>query len=178
MRHSHHSEQLVLHPIERVFALFADPYNLPSLMPAWQRPRIAAATIVPPPPGLLSSPATTAAAGVGTHITLSFRPLLWAPLRLSWVAEITEFVWNDHFCDRQMRGPFAYWSHCHRLRAVNRSGIAVTLVADQVDYELPLGALGELAHRLFVRRQIERAFAYRQTRLAELLAVSSQEAAV
>jgi ligand-binding SRPBCC domain-containing protein len=174
MRHSYHSEQLLLHPIERVFAFFADPYNLPSLMPAWQHTRIAAVALAPPPRAARSGSATTVA-GVGTHITLSFRPLSWTPLRLSWRAEITEFVWNDHFCDRQLRGPFAYWDHCHRLRAVNRSGITATLVTDEVEYELPLGQLGELAHRLFVRRQIERSFAYRQNRLAELLAgVSSQ----
>ena len=44
-----------------------------------------------------------------------------------------------------------------------------TLIADAVDYELPLGALGTLAHVLFVRRTLERIFDYRRARVAELL---------
>jgi len=34
-------------------------------------------------------------------------------------------------------------------------------VGDQVDYALPLGRVGDLAHRLFVRRDVERIFDYR-----------------
>jgi hypothetical protein len=36
-----------------------------------------------------------------------------------------------------------------------------------VDYELPLGPLGTLAHLLFVRRQLDAIFAYRRQRCAE-----------
>jgi hypothetical protein len=34
-------------------------------------------------------------------------------------------------------------------------------VRDAVSYALPFGALGEVAHRLDVRRRLERIFAYR-----------------
>ena len=43
-----------------------------------------------------------------------------------------------------------------------------TLVTDRVDYALPFGFLGVLAHRLFVRRALKRIFDYRQQRLAEI----------
>ena len=40
---------------------------------------------------------------------------------------------------------------------------------DRVEYELPLGALGELAHRLVVRAKIEDIFTYRERVLPGLL---------
>src|SRR3954451_16784048 len=40
MRFSFTSEQWVPFPLARVFAFFADPLNLPRLMPAWQDARI------------------------------------------------------------------------------------------------------------------------------------------
>jgi ligand-binding SRPBCC domain-containing protein len=39
---------------------------------------------------------------------------------------------------------------------------------DRVEYELPLGPLGELAHLIFVRRRLEHIFAFRFKRLQEL----------
>ncbi len=43
------------------------------------------------------------------------------------------------------------------------------IVKDTVDYGLPLGLLGQLAHRLFVRRDLERVFAYRHEAVERLL---------
>jgi ligand-binding SRPBCC domain-containing protein len=53
---------------------------------------------------------------------------------------------------------------------VEGSGNAVCVVEDHVEYELPFGAMGTLAHRLFLRRQIERTFAYRQRQLEKIFA--------
>jgi ligand-binding SRPBCC domain-containing protein len=64
------------------------------------------------------------------------------PFRAKWVARITEFVWNSHFCDTQVRGPFSYFHHCHRVRAERRNGAIGTVVTDEIEYELPFGALG------------------------------------
>lgn len=168
--HSYHTEQLLLYPLERVFAFFADPNNLPSLMPAWQHARIEERSLVAPPAPPSTAPVPTAAAGAGSQIALSFRPLPYSPIRVRWQAEIAEFAWNHRFCDRQVRGPFAYWKHCHRVESVSRHGVNGTLIVDDVEYELPFGAAGELAHRLFLRRQIERTFAFRQAQLAKIFA--------
>jgi ligand-binding SRPBCC domain-containing protein len=176
MRLSYHTEQWLSHPAIRVFDFFANPANLPLLMPAWQRPRVERTSILPPPhrPGESGS-ATTAAAGVGTRFTFSFRPCPLSPVRIRWESEITEFSWNHHFCDLQVRGPFAYWKHCHYIRPLSWHGVNATLIADEIEYELPFSFLGALAHRLFVRRQIERTFAYRQSRLNNILTdVTSQ----
>ena len=168
MRFSYQTEQWLPYPLETVFAFFADPQNLPRLMPEWQKAKIDHANIVAPP--TTKEDGITAAAGVGSRITLSFLPFPAAQIRLKWEAEISEFSRNSHFCDRQIRGPFAYWKHCHRMRSVPSRGIELTLLTDEVEYEPPFGVLGRLAHRLFLRRQIERSFAERQARLAEILA--------
>jgi hypothetical protein len=42
-------------------------------------------------------------------------------------------------------------------------------VADRVEYRLPLGPLGEVAHPLMVRRTLDRIFDHRQERVATLL---------
>jgi hypothetical protein len=44
-----------------------------------------------------------------------------------------------------------------------------TLVHDHVRYALPFGPLGEVAHVLFVERDLARIFAFRQAAVARLL---------
>jgi ligand-binding SRPBCC domain-containing protein len=166
MRHNFQTEQWLPYPRERVFAFFADPANLPPLMPCWQHARVEEAEYVPPP---VLSTTTSFAAGEGSRITISFRPIPFFPLRLKWEAHIAEFRWNDFFCDEQRRGPFKYFRHCHRTREETREGIAGTVVTDAVEYELPLGLLGELANALAMKGQIRALFAYRQRILPVLL---------
>ncbi len=170
MRHTFEAEQWLPYPIEVVFAFFANPENLPRLMPGWQKARIEEATFAPPPPRPTGVPVVRGVfAGQGTRMTISFRPFPFSPIRVPWDAEIDQFVWNDHFCDTQLRGPFAFWHHCHRVSSETREGVAGTLLRDQLEYEMHFGSLGELAHRLFARRQIETIFAFRQQRTAALL---------
>ncbi len=102
-------------------------------------------------------------------MTISFRPLPLSPIRMKWDALIAEFEWNRHFCDEQIKGPFAYWRHCHRVSEEKRNGKEGTLVVDDLTYELPFGVLAEPIHSLFVRGQIEEIFAHRQRCLLELL---------
>ena len=172
MRHTFHAEQFLPWPIELVFAFFANPENLPRLMPGWQKARIEEASFAPPPPRPAGSRGPVlrgVVAGAGTQMTISFRPVPFSPIRVPWDAEITEFEWNDHFCDVQHRGPFAFWRHCHRLRAETRDGMAGTLLRDEVEYEMPLGPVGELMQRIGGDWQFRKMFAFRQKRTAELL---------
>ena len=172
MRHTFESMQWLPYPRERVFAFFANPENLPKLMPEWQKTRIESAALAPPPPYPKYTAAVqpSIAAGPGTSMTLTFRPFPLAPFRLAWDAEITEFVWNEHFCDVQHRGPFAFWRHCHQVSSKDRDGIDGTLVRDRVVYEMPLGRLGEIARRIAGAAQLRSIFHYRHKRTAELLA--------
>lgn len=175
MAHTFHAEQWLPFPLELVFAFFANPENLPRLMPAWQKARIEEASFAPPPPRPSGTPRLPGiVAGAGTRMTLSFRALPLVPIRLPWDAEISEFTWNDHFCDIQHRGPFKSWRHCHHLHAESRTSPNGTLqpgtrLTDQLEYALPLGPLGSLANLLFVRFQLRSTFRYRQQRTADLL---------
>jgi ligand-binding SRPBCC domain-containing protein len=176
MRYSYHSEQWLPHPVEIVFAFFANPRNLPRLMPPWQKAHIDEATLtpVPPRPPTNDPQVNRIAAGAESRITLSFRPFPYSPIRVRWQAEISDFAWNHHFCDTQIRGPFAFWNHCHTVTPESRTDgsgsiIEGTLLRDDVEYEMPLGKLGQLAQRLIIARQIRRTFAYRRTRTRDLL---------
>ncbi len=42
-------------------------------------------------------------------------------------------------------------------------------MGDRVRYALPFGVLGDLAHRAFVRRDLDRIFEFRARKIAELL---------
>jgi ligand-binding SRPBCC domain-containing protein len=137
-------------------------------MPSAQRARIDKLQLVPP-----ARPAPeqiqSRMAGLGSLISLSWRPLPPLPIRIRWLAEIIEFRVNDAFTDRQVRGPFRYWLHKHRVRAVgDRGGPGVTVLTDEIDYELPFGILGTLSH-YFVHHQLEKAFAYRREHIGAAL---------
>jgi ligand-binding SRPBCC domain-containing protein len=174
MRHTYHSEQWLPYPVDQVFAFFVNPENLPRLMPPWQKARIEEAAFTSPPPRPISfQPIRSIAAGPGTRIILSFRPFPYSPLRIPWEAEIDEFVWNSHFADLQLRGPFAYWHHRHTVASETRinEGISTpgTLLHDEVEYEPALGTLGEIANSFFIARQLRNIFAYRKLRTSTLL---------
>lgn len=161
MRHIFETDQWLPYPLPLVFAFFANPQNLPRLMPPWQQARIEDLNLIAPPPPPAGSPARLGT-GVGTTMVLSFRALPLLPLRLRWHTLIPEFVWNDHFCDEQPSGPFAYWRHCHSVREEMRDTEPGTVVHDHVEYAFPGGPFGDAANLLGGRAQIRSIFAFRQ----------------
>ena len=170
MRQRFETEQWLPFPRAVVFAFFANPANLPPLMPAWQRARIKEATMVPPPeppPGTRTMPASSAA-GSGTRLLITARMAPGVPLRLPWLALIEDFRWNESFCDVQVKGPFGYWRHCHSVRDEERAGQGGTVVRDAVEYALPLAPLSALVAPLG-RLAMRALFGYRQRRAAVLV---------
>lgn len=136
------TEQWLPFPRALVFAFFANPQNLPPLMPAWQHARIDDVTLVPPPPRPVETPSYgTPAAGNGTRLLITARMAPGLPLRLPWLALIKDFAWNERFCDVQLKGPFASWRHCHSVRDETRAGQPGAVVRDEVTYRLPLAAV-------------------------------------
>ena len=174
------ARQWVPFPVELVFAFFANPANLPHLMPPRLKTRVEDVRMFAPPPRpVAEDPARrflSVAAGAGTEILISFLPIAWAPRRLSWMARITEFAWNSHICDEQVRGPFAEFRHRHGIQPEVRGGVEGTLVSDEIDFALPWGLLGRIGG-LLVKRELKRTFAHRQRRLPEILAVANRQAA-
>jgi ligand-binding SRPBCC domain-containing protein len=137
-----------------VFAFFADPRNLARVTPPALRLR------------LLAEPAPMVAGSVYDFA------LAWLGVPLRWRAFIREFDPPYRFVDVQVRGPYARWEHRHRFLEAHGG----TWVEDRVTYRLPLGPLGHAAHALVVRRQLAALWAYRDRRLAELLAPVSSPA--
>jgi ligand-binding SRPBCC domain-containing protein len=162
-------EQWVPFPIERVFAFFSNPENLPRIMPASSGTKLITLKRKPAPPSPFGL-AGDNAAGIGSTIVTSFRVFPFLPLRARWIARITEFEWNHHFADVQDKGPFKSWHHRHEFSAESRGEVAGTLVRDVIDYEVGFDSLGEIANGLFIRRQMQAMFGQRQQTLPRLLA--------
>jgi ligand-binding SRPBCC domain-containing protein len=179
MTQSFETRQWVPFPVELVFAFFANPTNLPHLMPRKFEMRIEDARIQPPPPRPVHpDPARrfrSVAASVGSEILISFFPIPWVPRRVSWMTRITEFAWNSHFCDEQVRGPFTHFRHRHVIQAEERDGVEGTMVSDEIEFALPFGVLGRVAG-IVVRRKFAKSFAHRQKRLPEILAAAAEQA--
>ena len=86
---------------------------------------------------------------------------------MRWRTRIEAWEPPHRFVDVQLSGPYSLWEHTHEFEA---DGEEATLIRDRVRYALPLGPLGELAHRLFVRRDVERIFDFRREAVAARLA--------
>jgi len=80
------------------------------------------------------------------------------PLRVTWEALHRDFIRGVQFVDEQVRGPFARWTHTHRMSAL---GPGRSQLEDRVDYALPMGWLGRLLAGRATRRTLERMFTYR-----------------
>src|SRR5438270_9953493 len=130
MPHHLEFEQWVPFPLERVFAFFSNPENLPLIMPAASATKLVALNRVG---------AGGNTAGVGSTIVTSFRVFSFLPIRAQWIARITEFEKNHYFADVQDKGPFKSWHHRHELREETRESIKRTLVRDVIDYEVGFG---------------------------------------
>jgi ligand-binding SRPBCC domain-containing protein len=139
-------------PLDQVFPFFAEPRNLARITPPWLGFRIVT-------DGDLTM-------RQGLEISYRIHPL-GIPQR--WTSRIS--VWDppQRFVDEQLRGPYRDWHHLHEFREVAGG----TEIRDEVTYELPFGALGRIAHRLIVRRQLESIFDHRERVVRELLGASA-----
>jgi len=141
--HHFHAELWLQRPAAEIFGFFADAYNLQALTPAWVNFEI----LTPKPIQLRA----------GALIDYRLR-LHGLPVR--WQTEITAWAPPHRFVDEQKRGPYRLWIHEHRFTAQNGG----TLCTDQVRYAV---RGGELVNRLFVRRDVEKIFAFRRRKLEE-----------
>ena len=98
----------------------------------------------------------------GMIIDYNVSPLLGIPLK--WRTRIIQVDENKSFTDFQEKGPYKYWNHFHEFIA-NAEGV---LMKDTVDYELPFGFLGNMAHRVFVKKKLETIFDFRYDVLEKL----------
>ena len=78
-------------------------------------------------------------------------------IKVNWVTEITHVEEPHYFIDEQRFGPYALWHHQHHFKEV-KGGVEMT---DEVNYALPLGFMGRLAHWVFVEHEVNRIFDHR-----------------
>jgi len=135
------SELQLARPVSEVFPFFADARNLQALTPDWLNFEV----LTPGPVELR----------VGALIDYRLR-VHGLPLR--WRTHIKVWEPPRRFVDEQLRGPYRQWVHEHTFTERNGG----TLARDVVHYAVPGGAL---VNRLFVRRDVERIFAFRREQL-------------
>jgi len=128
-----------------VFAFFADPANLAVLTPPSVRVEIPAGG---PPVGR---------AGLEFEYRVRVRGF---PMR--WRGRFEVWESPQRFVDVQLSGPYRRWRHEHAFESLPGGG---TRVIDRVEYAVWGGGLVD---RWIVRPEMERMFAYRAKRLAEL----------
>tara|TARA_R110000744_G_scaffold113644_1_gene212808 strand:+ start:1675 stop:2172 length:498 start_codon:yes stop_codon:yes gene_type:complete len=81
-----------------------------------------------------------------------------------WVTEITHVNEGNYFVDEQRFGPYALWHHKHFINEI-AGGVEME---DVIDYKIPFGILGQLAHPLIVKKQLVEIFKYREQKLIKL----------
>jgi ligand-binding SRPBCC domain-containing protein len=130
-----------------VFAFFKDPHNLARITPPWLRFQVAHTT--------------DATVRRGTRIRYDIK---WFGLPMRWESLISEYRENERFSDEMLIGPYARWYHTHTFEQLD-GGVEMR---DRVEYALPLGPLGRVAHAVMVARQLRAIFDYREVRIREI----------
>ena len=80
------------------------------------------------------------------------------PFRMKWVALHRDYIPGRQFRDEQIQGPFRRWVHTHSFVDDGRNA---SWLIDHIEYDLPFGPLAELLAGWFVRRKLDRMFAWR-----------------
>jgi len=136
------TEQLLRTSMENAWAFFSDPANLSKITPSHLGFKI-----ISKHHGEKMYP--------GQIIEYKVKPVMGIPLY--WMTEITHVEEQKYFVDEQRFGPYSMWHHQHHFKST-KDGVLMT---DIVHYKLPLYFLGDLAHGLFVKKQLKQIFDFR-----------------
>ncbi|MDO8188100.1 SRPBCC family protein [Conexibacter sp. JD483] len=139
---------------DTVFPFFAAARNLEAITPPWLGFQVTTPEPIAMAPGTL----------IDYRLRLHGLPLRWRTRIAAWEP-------GERFVDEQLSGPYALWHHTHEFTPAPAApgGEPRTAMRDTVRYALPLGPLGELAHRILVRRDLDRIFDFRAATVARLL---------
>lgn len=151
---------------EALFAWHEAPGAFERLAPPWQRVEVLASD------GSVHD-------GARVRLRARVAPPALAPLfpivdpiaallvRDEWLVEHRDYVAGVQFRDVQLAGPFARWTHLHR---VDPEGPGTSRLTDSIDFALPFGALGAALGGGVARGELDRLFAYRHAVTAADLA--------
>ena len=140
-------QQSIKRPLHEVFDFFSRPEHLGRLTPGDLRFQM----LTPAPIQMKDG------AVIDYVIKLFGQDLRWTTL-------ITLFDPPHKFVDVQLKGPYSFWHHTHTFTPTENG----TIITDEVNYAMPFGILGRIAHNLVVRHQLARIFTFRQEQILAL----------
>lgn len=136
--------QFIAQPREKVFEFFSDAENLEAITPEFLNFTI------------LNVSTPTIERGTLIDYELKIRGL---PVK--WRTEIEEWNPPNSFVDVQSRGPYKKWHHTHTFTEAQGG----TLVKDRVLYRLPGERFGKAVAGSWVRKDVDKIFAFRASEL-------------
>ena len=143
------AEQFLPIDIEKAWDFFSSPKNL--------------SVITPPEMGFkILTELNGKEIHDGMLIDYTVKPLLG--IAMHWQTKIRDVEKYKVFADIQLKGPYKSWEHTHTFEEINNG----VLMKDIINYELPFGFIGDIAHTLLVKKKIENIFAYRKSVLEKI----------
>ncbi|MCK0114507.1 SRPBCC family protein [Gelidibacter sp. F63206] len=146
-----HQKQNLPISIEKAWDFLSDPRNLKTITPEYMGFNILSGADRPMFAGQIIQYIVTPVLGIKTK----------------WVTEITHSVKNEYFVDEQRFGPYALWHHKHFIKEID-GGVQME---DIIDYKLPFGLLGQMAHPIIVKPKLDEIFNFRRKKLETLFGV-------
>lgn len=150
-----HVKQKLPISVDDAWKFLSDPKNLKTITPDYMGFQIISGANREMYPGQLIQYIVTPVAGIKTK----------------WVTEITHVRDKEYFVDEQRFGPYALWHHKHFIKEI-KGGVELE---DIIDYKLPFGFLGQLAHPFLVEPKLKEIFKYRHQKLHALFGEFSSE---
>jgi hypothetical protein len=140
--------------LSEVFPFFANAENLDQVTPPWLKFEI----LTPLPIEMK----------VGTVVDYRLS-LHGIPIR--WRSEITEWNPPNKFTDVLLKGPYRFWKHEHFFTAEGNR----TRMSDRVEYAIPGWIFAPIVHSLFVKRDLEKIFDFRERAFREIFSLKKRE---
>lgn len=130
-------------PLVEAWDYFSSPSNL--------------SKITPPKMGFNITSKVDRKAYQGQIITYKVSPVSF--VKTNWVTEITAVKEQEYFIDEQRFGPYSMWHHEHFFETLPNGN---TRMKDKISYKIPFGFLGAIAQNLFIKKQLQSIFEYRE----------------
>lgn len=142
-------EQVISTDIDTAWEFISSPKNLDAITP----------------PGLSFEILTDVPETMYNGLLIEYRvgiPLLG---KQTWLTELKHIRKQHSFVDEQRIGPYKIWYHYHEITPCSEG----VRFIDQINYMLPCGPFGRIAHAVYVKRKLKYIFNYRAKVIPNLL---------
>ncbi|PXA05238.1 hypothetical protein DDZ13_04565 [Coraliomargarita sinensis] len=147
--HTLYREQIIPTDIERAWEFISAPANLDIITP----PDMSFDIITDVPDKMYNG------------LLIEYRVGIPFMGKQRWLTELKHIRENHSFVDEQRIGPYKLWYHYHEITEVD-DGVRFV---DRVNYVLPFGPFGGLAHPILVKPQLKKIFTFRCKAMEEHL---------